>query len=119
MNIRTFSFQDSAGGLEVKDPLTGEYKPVPPIKYTVVVYPGELLQHWTADAIKTASHRILCPDDERRNKGRQSIVMFVMPNMECTIECLDNSRKYEPITVKEYIASRAKYVIGDWSENKV
>ena len=115
----TLSFQDSVGGLEVKDPLTGEYKPVRPIKDTVVVYPAALMQRWTSDAIKAASHRILCPDDERRNKGRQSIIMFVTPNMECKIECLDNSRKYEPITVKEYIATRAKYASGDWSENKV
>lgn len=113
----TFSFQDSAGGLEIKDP-TGEYKPVPPITDTVVVYPGDLLQRWTADAIKAASHRMLCPEDERRNKGRQSIILFVMPNAECKIECLDNSRKYEPITVKEYVASRAKYASEDWSKMK-
>ena len=114
----TFGFQDSTGGLEIKSP-TGDYKPVPPSPDTVIVYPGNIIQRWTADAIKAASHRILRPDDERRNNGRQAIIMFVMPNMECKIECLDKSGKYEPITVREYIASEAKYASGDWSENKV
>lgn len=107
----TFSFQDSVGGLEVQDP-TGEYIPAVPITDTVAVYPGDLLQRWTADTIKTACHRILLPDDERRKKGRQSIIMFVMPNMDCKIECLDKSGKYEPITVKEYVGSKAKHQWG-------
>ena len=112
----TFSFQDSVGGLEVQDP-TGEYIPAVPITDTVAVYPGDLLQRWTADTIKTACHRILLPDDERRKKGRQSIIMFVMPNMDCKIECLDKSGKYELITVKEYVGSKAKYTSGEWSDN--
>ena len=100
-----FNFQDQVGGLEVRDP-SGEFVQVTPLPNTVVVTPSALLQRWTADDIKGAVHRILL-DDERRQKTRQAIILFVQPDDDTEIRCLDGSNKYEPITSKAYIMSQA------------
>ena len=101
-----FNFQDQVGGLEVRDP-SGEFVQVPPLLNTVVVTPSALLQRWTADNIKAAVHRILL-DDERRQKTRQAIILFVQPDDDIEIRCLDGSNKYEPITSEAYIMAQAK-----------
>ena len=103
-----FTFQDNAGGLEMKTP-EGEYIPVTPIEGLLSVHPGSMLQIWTADAVLGTPHRILIPEDEQqRNSDRVSIVFFALPDDDFPITCIDGSNKYEPTTVKEFV--RAKFV---------
>jgi hypothetical protein len=51
-------FQDDRGGLQVKNP-DGEFIAAPPIKDTIVVNAGDLLQRWSNDIIKSTEHRVV------------------------------------------------------------
>ena len=103
----TFHFQNDTGGLEVQNP-NGEFVAADPIPGTCVVTPSVLLQRWTSDKVKAAAHRELIPKDDRRNKVGQAIIVFVQPDLDYEIKCLDGTDKYPPITVKDYFAYRAK-----------
>ena len=103
----TFHFQNETGGLEVQTP-DGEFIAADPIPGTCVVTPSVLLQRWTSDKVKAATHRELIPKDDRRNKVGQAIIVFIQPDMDYEVKCLDGSDKYPPITVKDYFAYRAK-----------
>ena len=47
-------------------------------------------------------HRVLNPVDESiLRKSRQSIAIFIHPDHETVIECIDGSNKYPPITAYE------------------
>ena len=47
----------------------------------------------------TQPHRVLLPEGEAgKSKGRQSMVVFVHPDHDTVIECLDGSGKYPTIT---------------------
>ena len=100
----TFScnFQDSVGGLQVRNP-EGEFVPVTPIPGTVVVAVGALLQRWTSDYLQGTMHRILMPvDEQRENLVRQALVFFLEPDDACVVTCLDGSNKYEPTSARRY-----------------
>ena len=100
-----FVFQDDAG-LEVKVP-SGEYVSVPCIPGTLVFNTGGLLQRWTSDTIRATEHRVMNPKDETtREKSRQSIVFYVVPDDDFVIESLDDSKKYPPINVLDYMKNR-------------
>ena len=98
----SFNFQDSAGGLEIRNP-EGMFVPVDPIPNTVVVAVGILLQRWTADYLMGSEHRILIPTDEVQKKRiRQGLIFFLLPDDDFVIECLDGSNKYEPMRAISY-----------------
>ena len=47
-------------------------------------------------------HRVLNPVDESiQRKSRQSLAIFIHPDHETVIECIDGSNKYPPITAYE------------------
>lgn len=92
-------FQDPTGGLQVKKS-GGGYIDVPYMPDMVLVNLGILMQKWTADTYLATPHRVLLPEEESdgRNRGRQSMVVFVHPDHDTVIECLDGSNKYPAIT---------------------
>jgi len=50
-------------------------------------------------------HRVLIPEDViRRQLTSRSIVFFVDPDCDVTIQCLDGSDKYPPVSAMDYIA---------------
>ena len=100
-----FNFQDDVGGLQVQTP-EGEFVPVDPIPGTVVVTPSALLQRWTTDAIKGSVHRILLEEEDRK-KPKQAVILYMQPDDDVEISCLDGSSKYDPILCKDYYFSRA------------
>ena len=52
-------------------------------------------------------HRVLIPEDEVRVKqSRQSIAIFIHPDHDTVIRCLDNSSKYPEVTAYEDTARR-------------
>ena len=54
-------------------------------------------------------HRVMIPDDEiRRQKVRRSIVFFVHPDSDVTVECLDGSNKYPPVNPTQYLNMKLK-----------
>lgn len=102
----TLLFQDSVGGLEVL-PVNGTYTPARPIPGTVLVNIGDLMQRWTADKLISTKHRVLIPDEERKQRiVRRSLAFFVHPDSEVMIESLDGSNKYAPITSMGYLQQR-------------
>lgn len=102
----TLLFQDIVGGLEVKT-RDGDYIPATPIPSTIVVNIGDMMQRWTADKLIATRHRVLIPGEEiQKRRDRQSVALFVLPDDDAIIRCLDNSNKYEPITSRNYLNMR-------------
>ncbi|XP_071942815.1 uncharacterized protein [Antedon mediterranea] len=102
----TLLFQDSHGGLEVKQ-RNGNYIAAKPIEDAVVVNIGDLMQRWTADKLVSTKHRVLMPFSEEGTKFvRQSIAFFGHPDDEEQIVCIDGSNKYPPIGSNEYLQYR-------------
>ncbi|XP_022798489.1 UPF0676 protein C1494.01-like [Stylophora pistillata] len=95
-------FQDDIGGLEVQN-VNGQFIPATPMKGTVVVNIADLMQRWTADKLKSTVHRVLIPEAEHKHSvPRRSLVLFVDPDHDTLIECVDGSNKYPPITSGEW-----------------
>ena len=48
-------------------------------------------------------HRVLIPEAEQKHSvPRRSLVLFVDPDHDALIECVDGSNKYPPITSGEW-----------------
>lgn len=104
----TFTFQDDVGGLEIRGP-DGKFVQADPVSDTMLVYPGAMLQRWTAGNIVGASHRIPMPTDKhRRESVRQSFCWFLHPDDDFLVKCLDGSNIYEPMTSRNYINYKIK-----------
>ena len=43
-------------------------------------------------------HRVLLPGETTRDRSRRSIVVFIHPDNDVLIECVDGSGKYPPVT---------------------
>ncbi|XP_061170418.1 uncharacterized protein LOC133179710 [Saccostrea echinata] len=102
----TFLFQDDMPGLEAKSP-SDEYLPVPPVEGTIVMNVGDMMQRWSADRLKATKHRVVVPQkDKARERPRQSIAVFVTPDDDITITCIDGSNKYPPIRYLDYLKTK-------------
>lgn len=103
----TLSFQteNDGDGLQVRN-VNNEFVPTKHVPGTVLIYVSDLIQRWTADKFVAAKHRVAMPDEVHRHIARQSIVFFLVSDDNALIECLDNSKKYEPVTSGEYIQRR-------------
>ncbi|KAG5654632.1 hypothetical protein H0H81_011607 [Sphagnurus paluster] len=111
----TLLFQDSVGGLEVKNPHSSTFIPATPIPETIVVNVGDLLARWSNDVLRSTLHRVVAPpaekisDTESMTPARQSIAFFCNPNFDAEVACLPNCGKdvkYPPINAGEYIVGR-------------
>lgn len=108
----TLLFQDPVGGLQVKNPRSGEFTAAPPIPGTIVVNAGDLLARWSNDVLRSTLHRVVAPSGEGREETpkRQSIAFFCNPNFDAEIDCLPGceggEKKYEPVKTGEYIVRR-------------
>ncbi|KAJ7752761.1 Clavaminate synthase-like protein [Mycena maculata] len=111
----TLLFQDSVGGLEVRNPHTGVFIPAIPIPGTIVVNVGDLLARWSNDVLRSTLHRVVAPAARLLNAheaitpARQSIAFFCNPNFTAEISCLPNcgtEAKYLPISTEAYIVGR-------------
>lgn len=49
------------GGLEVKDPISSQYVPVPPQAGTLVANVGDMLHRWSNGVLKSTYHRVVPP----------------------------------------------------------
>ncbi|XP_071478191.1 uncharacterized protein [Diadema antillarum] len=97
----TLLFQGSPG-LEVRD-RDGDWMKADPLKGSIVLNIGDLLQRWTADILKATPHRVVRYD---YTKARQSIGFFGKPDDETVIECVDGSNKYPPVKSNEFFTDR-------------
>jgi isopenicillin N synthase-like dioxygenase len=82
----TILAQDATGGLEVRSP-QGELVSAPPRPRHFIVNAGDMLSAITADAIRSASHRVI----NRAGIGRYSIPLFYDPDFDARFAMLDFS----------------------------
>jgi hypothetical protein len=51
--------------------------------------------------------RVWVPDEAvRKERYRQSVAVFAIPDDACVVTCLDGSGKYEPISSLDYMTYR-------------
>ncbi|KAL4910686.1 hypothetical protein BDW74DRAFT_141651 [Aspergillus multicolor] len=112
----TLLFQDDCGGLEVEDiSRPGTFVPAPPVKNSIIMNVGDLLQRWTNDRLRSTNHRVGLPELSDRFEGpnrmtreRYSIPFFMSPDDDVVVECIPSCMsdrepaKYEPITRGDY-----------------
>ncbi|KAH7290204.1 hypothetical protein KP509_30G036200 [Ceratopteris richardii] len=83
------------------------WEDVPCIEGAFVVNLGDMLERWSNNLFKSTLHRVMTV-----GKERYSIALFMDPNFECLVECLetciseDNPPRFPPITSGEYLLSR-------------
>ena len=124
----TLLFQDAVGGLEVEHSRhPGRFVPAKPIEGTVLINIADCLMRWSNDNLKSTVHRVKAPpvdlrdtgkgsDEERMTKARYSIVCFASPNPDVVVDALPGTwdeqqpKKYEPITVGEYVFKRLEAI---------
>ncbi|XP_071114329.1 uncharacterized protein [Haliotis cracherodii] len=105
--------QDKIGGLQIMS-TDGTYISVPPIEGTIVVNIGDLMQRWTADKLKATVHRVVIPEEETtKRQCRQSAVLFVDPDDDVVINCLDGSGRYSPVSSHDFVIGRIRATYGD------
>ncbi|KAK0633916.1 hypothetical protein B0T14DRAFT_467157 [Immersiella caudata] len=115
----TILFQDQTGGLELRDPQTGDFIPADPEDGTLVLNIGDMLGRFTNDYFKSAEHRVQAPDltaaDEGGIPGRRTIPFFIGPVPSHTVATLErfvdteNPARYEPVRFDEYGAIVSEY----------
>ena len=80
----TLLYQDSAGGLEVRN-ASGYWLRAQPIANTFVVNIGDLMRRWTNDLYQSTPHRVL---NNTSGRDRYSIATFCSPGHDWRVECL-------------------------------
>ncbi|KAL4759069.1 isopenicillin N synthase family dioxygenase [Aspergillus foveolatus] len=112
----TMLFQDDCGGLEVEDiSRPGTFVPAQPVKDSIIMNIGDLLQRWSNDRLRSTNHRVSLPKlldriegPDRMARERFSIPYFMSPDDEVLVECIpscmndETPAKYEPITRGDY-----------------
>jgi isopenicillin N synthase-like dioxygenase len=104
----TLLAQDEVGGLEVCN-TQGEWVAALPIKDSIVVNIGDLMQRWTNDQYRSTAHRVASPPSDTH---RYSMPFFVEPRFDCEVSCISSclsegeKPKYEMVTSGDWIMSR-------------
>jgi len=121
----TLLFQDSNGGLEFAHPAGGEFLPATPDGDKFYLNIGDMFARLSNDYYPSALHRVIVPETNGKTeavKSRYSIPYFFMPEpmvkispqKSCVTE--DKPKKYEDITLMEYIAEMGKWQYGKGEE---
>jgi len=96
----TLVWQDDTGGLEVRG-ANSDWVTAHPVRDSLVVNVGDLLQRWTNNRFKSTPHRVV----------NQSMALFWDPNSDTVIDssvvcAAGEQAAYEPVTVGEYLLAR-------------
>jgi len=109
----TLLFQDSLGGLEVKD-VAGNWVSANPIPGTILINVGDLLEAMTTGRYPATRHRVVVPEQEfRRMTLRQSIAFFVHPDDAVVCQPLSGpDERYPPVTARGHLENRFRATYG-------
>jgi isopenicillin N synthase-like dioxygenase len=109
LTILRHDYPHRAGGLQVVT-RADEWVDVPAVTDSLVVNLGDMMQRWTNDRWVSTMHRVANPPREQAlTSRRMSLVFFLAPNYDATIECLPNCSdaahppRHPPLTCGDYI----------------
>jgi isopenicillin N synthase-like dioxygenase len=103
---------DAPGGLEVLDPTTGEWTPVPATPGAFVVNLGDLMQRWTNDRWRSTLHRVVVPPAGSGPSRRQSMAFFHNANVDARIEVIPScvepgeAPRHEPVLAGPHLMGK-------------
>jgi isopenicillin N synthase-like dioxygenase len=80
----TVLHQDQSGGLQVRARKDGSWQPVPPVRGTLVVNLGDMLEKVTGGVFVSTPHRVLNP----RDRDRLSFPFFFDPDFNAELRSL-------------------------------
>jgi isopenicillin N synthase-like dioxygenase len=115
INTITLLLGAEEAGLELltKD---GRWIPVSPRPGELVVNIGDMLQRLTNGVLRSTSHRVVNPPEERRGRSRYSMPFFLHFRSNFRIEALPGTvppgeqPKWPPITADEYLQERLREI---------
>jgi isopenicillin N synthase-like dioxygenase len=115
INTITLLLGAEEAGLELltKD---GRWIPVSPQPGELVVNIGDMLQRLTNGLLRSTSHRVVNPPEERRGRSRYSMPFFLHFRSDFCIEALPGTvpageqPKWPPITADEYLQERLREI---------
>ena len=110
----TLLYQDSLGGLEVKD-VAGHWVSAEPIPGCILINVGDLLEALTTGRYPATRHRVVVPHQEFQRKTlRQSIVFFVHPDDAVVCQPLSGpDPRYPPVTARGHLENRFRATYGE------
>nr|BAQ20604.1 gibberellin 3 oxidase 1 [Lygodium japonicum] len=115
--LLTILYQGDDFGLET---WKGQWKLVAPIKDSLIVHVGDLLQIISNDKYKSPLHRALV----NKRKERLSVVYLYPPPATKTLypieEGIDSGSLYKPLSWLDYVQAKGKYFMGafEYFKNK-
>jgi isopenicillin N synthase-like dioxygenase len=109
----TILLQDDVGGLQVYQ--DGQWHDIPPVEGAFVINTGDMMQVWSNDLYRAATHRVLAME----SRDRYSIPFFFNPASHATVSPLPSvvadsrPRVYRSIDWAEF---RARRTDGDYAD---
>ncbi len=103
---------DAPGGLEVLDPRTGTWAPVPARPDAFVVNLGDLMQRWTNDRWHSTMHRVVVPPRGSGPNRRQSMAFFHNADVDARIEVIEScvapgeAPRHQPVLAGEHLMGK-------------
>jgi isopenicillin N synthase-like dioxygenase len=106
--IILLAVDNAPGGLQVQS-RAGDWIDIPLIRNGIVLNIGDLMANWTNDRWRSGLHRVVNPPRDLRGSTRRlSLVYFVNPNYDVSIECLPGCQDaghptlYAPVKAGEH-----------------
>jgi isopenicillin N synthase-like dioxygenase len=109
----TLLWQDSIGGLQVREIANGTWIDAPPMPGTFVVNVGDLLARWSNDRFRSTLHRVI----NRSGRERYSIATFYDPTYGADVDprelgAAGDTPRYAPVAAGDYILGRINDSMG-------
>ncbi len=115
INLITLLVGASADGLEVLN-RQGEWIGITEVEDHIVVNVGDMLQRLTNDRLRSTTHRVVNPPEEKWSEPRFSIPFFLHPRPEARLDCLSSCisethpQKYDDISANEFLMLRLREI---------